>query len=152
MLSKRARWACSLWLNSWLTHTFGTLKLISIQRLCLPFSPLHHSLTLFSTLLMVPQGGQESLPFIQLFLWVNRKKKGGSDRGREWYWAEMHSWTSTLLTNMAAGRPNRLQTLQSLQFHFHSPKDWGNLPLTSLGYNHYNPVNQPLLPKCIQAP
>lgn len=81
-----------------------------------PFPHFLHSP--FSTLLMVPQGGRESLLFIHLFLGGEKRRlsQQETNRGRRWCWAETLSWTFTLLANMAAGRPNTPQTLWSLHF------------------------------------
>lgn len=108
-------------------HTSRTLKLISIhsKRLLFPpFSLVLHSFSPFSSLLMAPWGGLESLRFIQLFLKeVKKGKKKKRKKDKEAQPAgHRHSetdrekqserlsrdkaWTFTLLANIAVGKPN----------------------------------------------
>lgn len=67
-------------------HTSRTLKLISIhsKRLLFPpFSLVLHSFSPFSSLLMAPWGGLESLLFIQLVLKGVKKKEKKRKKDKE---------------------------------------------------------------------
>lgn len=82
-----------------------------------PSSLLLHTVPPFCALLMVPQGGRESLLFILLFLSGKERtlSQQDTDAGREWCWAETCR-NFALLAAIAAERAHAPQILYSLQF------------------------------------
>lgn len=81
VLSKRARWACALWLNSGHIHTSRTLELISIHSRRSPFSPFLTSYTRLSPLCwwFPRENGNRCC----LSTYSSGGQKGGSASGRQ---------------------------------------------------------------------
>lgn len=129
-----------------LTHTLAGPSSWSAFRVN---TPLLHSVSPFSVLVMVPQGGPELLPFIYLLLRGKNKSQSAGNRQKENDTEQRHIGLDLKLwANMIAERPNAPSWVRKLMVSLLLTK---RLQVTLLQlhskFKLLNPVNRALYKK-----